>query len=98
MKRRKITERQERNVCDLIIRGWKHREVAESIGISVSSVQAIAARNGLSRTNHRWTDHELAFLKANYRRLGLNECARRLIDTHPSMSAVCHKAKELGLT
>lgn len=98
MNRRKITERQERSVCGLILKGWKYREISESMGISITSVKAIASRNGLARTNHRWTEREIAFLKANYRRLGPCECARRLADTHPSMSAVCHQARKLGLT
>lgn len=95
---RRLTELQERNVCNLIMRGWRYQDIADSVGIRRGLVQAIATRNGLSRTNNRWTDREVAFLRANYGRLGLYECARRLSMTHPSASAVCHKARELGLT
>ncbi len=95
---RRLTDRQERNVCELIESGWRYREIAESMGIKVGLVQNIAIRNGLSRTNNPWTEGEVAFLKANYRTLGLKGCARRLHKTHSSISAVCHKARQLGLT
>lgn len=97
---RRLTERQERQVCSLIASsGMRYREIAERFGISESLVKAIACRNGLTKARNPWTPSEDALLRQNYGRLGAERMARTVFkDTHPNPESVCHRAGQLGLT
>lgn len=97
---RKLTERQERNVCRMISSsGMTYAQIAQQFGIKVSLVKSIAERNGLTKQRHPWTPEQDALLMRDYRRLGAERMARTVFsDTHPNMQSVCHRAGQLGLT
>ena len=97
---RKLTERQERNVCRMIsYSGMTYAQIAQQFGISVSLVKSIAERNGLTRPRNPWTPAEDALLRQNYKRLGAERMARTAFrHTHPNPECVCHRARQLGLT
>ena len=40
--------------------------IADKLGVSVSAIRSRAQVLGLKKINHRWTDADLTYLRANY--------------------------------
>lgn len=94
----RLSRRREAAIVSDIKKGFlTYAEVAQRYGVSVSCVSGIARRNKIAtRSRNNWTEEELEFLRANYRRLGPRGVAKEL-ERHSNYGSVCHKARELGL-
>lgn len=93
----RVSERQERRICDLIRHsGLTYAQIGRQFGMSDSSVYRIAHRNGLAKPRNPWTPEEIQFLKDNYWELGATGIAN-VMPTHANRQTVCRMARSLGL-
>lgn len=84
-------------VTALKARTLTRSEIARKHGVTTAYVASVARKHGIwARARNNWTEEEIEFLRANYKRLGPRAIAD-VLERHRSYGSVCHKAKELGL-
>lgn len=89
--------KESRIVRDLKSKTLTRSLVARRNGVSTAYVAEVARAHGIStRARNNWTEEEIEFLRANYKRLGPRAIAD-VLERHRSYGSACHKAKELGL-